>query len=128
MTDPVFVDFEAYCATWDSERKLLARTLDRDDYATISTAFGALRKLAKMERTGRDLRDETFEGMTDAAQACESARRITWRHAEKRKALLGRSITLRVEAWRHRRELRKLSQANKLIRRRAREEDRHGES
>lgn len=88
---PVFIDYGAYAVVWETERKALARTMTADDYATVSKAFDELRTIGKMEAAGRDLTEEVFDALTDAAQACEFARRVTWRYSQ--------SPRDRIERW-----------------------------
>jgi hypothetical protein len=79
---PVIVDYSAYAAVWETERKVLARVMARDDYNTVSKAFGRLRVIAKKETVGLDLRDEVFDALYEAGQACEFGRRVTHRYAQ----------------------------------------------
>jgi hypothetical protein len=88
---PVFIDYSAYAVVWETERKALARTMTADDYATVSKAFDELRTIGKMEDSGHDLSEEVFDSLTHATQACEFARRVTWRYSQ--------SPRDRIEQW-----------------------------
>jgi hypothetical protein len=117
---PVFIDYGAYAVVWETERKALARTMTTDDYATVSGAFDELRTIGKMEAAGRDLTEEVFDSLTHAAQACEFARRVTWRYSQ--------SPRDRIEQWvrqtrRERASNRELRKLDRLWRQ-AREEER----
>lgn len=117
---PVFIDYGAYALVWETERKALARTMTADDYATVSKAFDELGTIGKMEAAGRDLTEEVFGSLTHAAQACEFARRVTWRYSQ--------SPRDRIEQWV--RQTRKERTTNRELRKldrlwqRAREEER----
>ncbi len=79
---PIFIDYGAYAVVWEAERKALARIMTADDYATVSKAFDELRTIGKMETVGRDLNEEVFGSLYQAGQACEFARRVTWRYSQ----------------------------------------------
>lgn len=79
---PIFIDYGAYAVLWETERKALARIMTADDYATVSKAFDELRTIGKMEAVGRDLSEEVFGSLYQAGQACEFARRVTWRYSQ----------------------------------------------
>ncbi len=119
----MFIDYAAYAAVWEAERKALARTIvPVDDYAIVSKAFDELRTIGKMEAVGRDLTEEVFDSLSDAAQACEFARRVTWRYSQ--------SPRDRIERWfrktrKERAESRELRKLDKLWRQ-AREQENAG--
>ena len=105
---PVFIDYAAYAAVWEAERKALARAMTVDDYATVSKAFDELRTIGKMEAVGRDLTEEVFDSLSDAAQACEFARRVTWRYSQSPRDRIERWIRQTRKERAESRELRKL--------------------
>jgi hypothetical protein len=72
---PVFIDYAAYGAVWETERKALAPMIARADYQLVSKAFSALRVLGKKDTKGYDLSNDVFDALYDAAMACEMARR-----------------------------------------------------
>jgi hypothetical protein len=116
---PVFIDYGAYAVVWETERKALARTMTADDYATVSKAFDELRTIGKMEAAGRDLTEEVFGSLTNAAQACEFARRVTWRYSQSPRDRLERWVRQTRKERVNDRELRKLDR----LWRQAREEE-----
>jgi hypothetical protein len=117
---PVIIDYGAYAVVWETERKALARTMTADDYATVSKAFDELRTIGKMEAAGRDLSDEVFGSLTSAAQACEFARRVTWRYSQSSRDRIERWVRQTRRERAKNRELRKLDRLWRL----AREEER----
>jgi hypothetical protein len=117
---PVFIDYGAYAVVWETERKTLARTMTADDYATVSKAFDELRTVGKMETAGRDLKEEVFDSLTDAAQACEFARRVTWRYSQSPRDRIERWVRQTRKERANDRELRKLDR----LWRQAREQER----
>lgn len=106
---PVFIDYGAYAVVWESERKALARTMTTDDYATVSKAFEELRTIGKMEAAGRDLSEEVFDGLWHAGQACEFARRVTWRYAHSPRERLAAWVRQKRQSRIEGRELRRVS-------------------
>src|ERR1700730_7634981 len=115
---PVIVDFSAYAAVWEMERKALARIMSADDYNTVSKAFGALRVPAKMEIVGLDLRDEVFDALYQAGMACEFGRRVTHKYAQSRPAKLRLWLARTRGDLTKRREFRKLNRAWREARKR----------
>jgi hypothetical protein len=105
---PIFIDYGAYAVVWETERKALARVMTADDYATVSKAFDELRTLGKMEAVGRDLNEEVFGSLYHAGQACEFARRITWRYSQSPRDLIERWVRQNRKESASNRELRKL--------------------
>ncbi len=106
--NPVFIDYGAYAVVWETERKALARTMTADDYATVSKAFDELRTIGKMETAGRDLSEEVFGSLTHAAQACEFARRVTWRYSQSPRDRIEQWVRQTRKERANSRELRKL--------------------
>lgn len=105
---PIFIDYGAYAAVWETERKALGRIMTADDYTKVSKAFDELRTIGKMEAAGRDLNDEVFGTLYKAGQACEFARRVTWLYSQSPRDRIERRVRqTRVELAR-KRELRKL--------------------
>lgn len=105
---PVFIDYGAYALVWETERKALARTMTADDYATVSKAFDELGTIGKMETAGRDLTEEVFGSLTNAAQACEFARRVTWRYSQSPRDRMERWVRQTRKERASNRELRRL--------------------
>lgn len=114
---PVVIAFDGYIKTWDAERKPLALTMSAADYAVISEAFAKLQRIRRDEEIGGDLREQVFDSLLDAGQACEMARRVTWSHAQSPRDRVRRWFRLRRKGRRTDRELRKLErEARRLVR------------
>lgn len=105
---PVFIDYGAYAAAWETERKTLARIMTADDYSTVEKAVDELCTVGKMEAAGRDLKEEVFDALSHAAQACEFARRVTWRYSQSPRDRIREWARQARKQWADRREFRKL--------------------
>jgi hypothetical protein len=116
---PVVVPFASYAEVWSTERKTLAGKLTNEEFSAAESAFGALAVLQKSEELGRDLREEVFDGLLDAAGQCEQARRIVWKHTQSPRDRVERWIRRRVGELRARHDHRKLGREVTRIRKRA---------
>ncbi len=119
---PIFIDYGAYAVVWETERKALARVMTANDYVAVSKAFDELRTLGKMEAVGRDLNEEVFGSLYHAGQACEFARRVTWRYSQSQRDRMERWVRKTRKERVSSRELRKLDRQW----RQAREQEQRG--
>jgi len=107
----VVIPFASYAGVWEAERRALAHSMPPDELDVIEQAFAALSTLQKNEALGGDLREEVFDGLYDAGQQCEFARRIAWKHAQTPRSRVERWIKLRGCRLQERRDHRKLGRA-----------------
>lgn len=108
---PVVVPFDSYAGVWEAERRALAHSMPPNELDVIEQAFAALSTLQKNEALGGDLREEVFDGLYDAGQQCEFARRIAWKHAQTPRSRVQRWIKLRARRLQERRDYWKLGRA-----------------
>ena len=112
---PVIVPFTSYAEVWSAERKALAGRMTDEEFSVAESAFAALASLQKSEELGNDLREEVFDGLLDAAEQCEEARRFVWKHTQSPRDQVERWIRIRQgelrkhhEYWRLGREVAKI--------------------
>lgn len=104
----VVIPFASYAGVWEAERRALAHSMPPDELDVIEQAFAALSTLQKNEALGGDLREEVFDGLYDAGQQCEFARRIAWKHAQTPRSRVERWLKLRARRLQERRDYWKL--------------------